>query len=254
MSDLTGKVAIITGGGKGNGLAIARAFVKEGAAVTITDISQDALDAAKSELEALGTGVRVLAMVADNRDHEAANTVVTQTVGEFGRIDVLVNNAQQFRTSIAVEDTSWDDLVATYESGVFGAWRFMTAALPHLKDSAGTIIGMGSGAGAQARPLHAAYGSNKEAWRALSRIAAKEWGRFGITVNMINPLVATAESARQEREHPDIIAKVLAAMPLGRWGDAELNVGGLCVFLAKPEGKYMTGQTFNVDGGADIRP
>lgn len=254
MTSLKDKVAIITGGSKGNGLGIARALVKEGIAVAITARNQASLDAAKAELEALVPGARVLTIQADNKDHEAAASVVAQTVEQFGRLDILINNAQEFRTGKAVEDISWDDMIASYESGVFATWRFMVAALPHLKPQQGTVINMSSGAGVQSVPLHGAYGSNKEAIRGLSRIAAKEWGKFGVTVNVINPYVASAESDRYEREHPEIIADILKKLPLGRIGDAELNVGRLCVFLAKPEGKYQTGASFDVDGGSSIRP
>lgn len=251
---LNGSVAIITGGGKGTGLGIARAFVKQGIAVVITGRGQEALDAAKKELEALQPGARVLAVRADNKDHAAADLVVSRTVEQFGRVDILINNAQEFRTGIPLEAMTWDDMSASYESGVFATWRFMVAALPHLKKTQGTIINMGSGAGTQSLALHGAYGSNKEAIRGLSRIAAREWGKFGITVNVINPYVASAESIRYEKEHPESIAGILKQLPLGRIGDAELNVGGLCLFLARPEGKYMTGSTLDVEGGSSIRP
>ncbi|MGV9384107.1 SDR family NAD(P)-dependent oxidoreductase [Nonomuraea sp. NPDC003707] len=254
MSSLFGKVALITGGSKGNGLGIAKAYVKQGVAVAITGRNADALAQAKAELETVVLDARVLTLTADNKDHEAAARVVSQTVEEYGRLDILINNAQEFRTGIALEDLSWDDMISTYESGVFATWRFMAAALPHLKKTEGTVINMGSGAGVQSVPHHGAYGSNKEAIRGLSRIAAREWGRHKITVNVINPYVASAESERYEREHPDVIADILKGIALGRIGDAEQNVGSLCVYLAKPEGKYMTGSTFDVDGGAFIRP
>lgn len=254
QSSLKGKAALITGGSKGTGLGIARAYIKEGVAVAITGRSKDALDAATSELSTLTPDARVLGIQADNKDHGAPALVVAQTVERFGQLDILINNAQEFRTGIAIEDLSWDDMIASYESGVFATWRFMVAALPHLKQTQGTIINMGSGAGIQSLALHGAYGSNKEAIRGLSRIAAREWGKFGITVNVINPYVASAESVRYEREHPEIIAQIMKQLPLGRIGDAELHVGGLCVFLAKPEGKYMTGSTLDVEGGASIRP
>lgn len=112
-------------------------------------------------------------------------------------------------------------MISTYESGVFATWRFMAAALPYLKETEGTVNVMGSGAGVQSVPHHGAYGSNKEA---------------------------------NEREYPDVIADIPKGIALGRIGDAEKNVGSLCVYLAKPEGKYMTGSTFDVDGGAFIRP
>lgn len=254
MKTLDGKTALITGGSKGTGLGIARAFVKEGISVAITGRNSQSLEAAKAELEVISGNARVLAIQADNKDHGAAFSVVGQVVKHFGRLDLLINNAQEFRTGKALQDITWDDMLATYESGVFATWRYMVAAFPHLKISQGTVINMGSGAGVQSVPNHGAYGSNKEAIRGLSRIAAKEWGKFGITVNVINPYVASAESERYEREYPDVIAGILKNLPLGRIGDAELNVGRLCVFLAKPEGKYQTGASFDVDGGASIRP
>ncbi|GAA2848506.1 SDR family oxidoreductase [Pseudonocardia halophobica] len=254
MSSLTGKVAIITGGGKGTGLGIARAFVKEGIAVAITGRGAESLKAAQVELEELVPGARVLTVQADNKDHGAAADVVSRTVAEFGRVDILINNAQEFRTNIALEDMTWDDVISTYESGVFATWRFMVAALPHLKEARGTIINMGSGAGTNSIAKHGAYGPNKEAIRGLSRIAAREWGPHDITVNVINPYVASAESERVEREQPEFIKALQAQLPLGRIGDAELNVGGLALFLARPEGRYLTGLSIDVDGGGSIRP
>ncbi|WP_335989424.1 SDR family NAD(P)-dependent oxidoreductase [Glycomyces sp. MUSA5-2] len=253
-ASLTGKAAIITGGSKGTGLGIAKAYVKEGIAVAITGRSADALDAAKAELEQLVPDARVLALTADNKDPEVPARVVADTVERFGRLDILINNAQEFRTGKAVQDITEDDMRASFDSGFFATWRFMTAAYPHLQHTKGTVINMASGAGVQAVRSHGAYGPNKEAIRGLSRIAAKEWGADDITVNVINPYVASAESERYEREYPEVITEILKGIALGRIGDAELNVGSLCVYLATEGGKYMTGASFDVDGGAFIRP
>jgi NAD(P)-dependent dehydrogenase (short-subunit alcohol dehydrogenase family) len=256
MSTLTldGKVAIITGGSKGTGLGVAKAYAKEGVAVVITGRTASSLEAAKAEIEHDVPGACVLTLAADNKDHETAQKIVEQTIKQFGRLDILVNNAQEFHTQIPIEDYTWDQVISTYESGVFATWRYMVAALPHLKNTQGTVINMGSGAGTVSVPKCAVYGSNKEAIRGLSRIAAKEWGPHGITVNVINPYVRSAEGDRYEREFPEFMKEHMKTVPLGRLGDAELNVGGLCVFLAKPEGKYMTGATLDVDGGSTIRP
>ena len=128
-------------------------------------------------------------------------------------------------------------MISSYESGVFATWRYRVAALPHLKATQGTIINMGSGAGTQSLAFHGAYGSNKEAIRGLSRIAAREWGKHEITVNVINPYVAYAESERYERAHADIIAKITSQLPPGRMGDAELNVGGALSLLGATRGQ-----------------
>lgn len=174
MSDLNGKVAIITGGSKGLGLGLAKAYVKEGIAVVLTGRTQSTLDGAKAELEQLVPDARVLTIAGDNRNHDVPASVVQTAVDTFGRLDVLINNAQEFRTVIPFEDTTWDDMIVTFESGVFATWRYMIATLPHLKETKGTILNMSSGAGAQSLPNHAAYASNKEAIRSLTRVAARE--------------------------------------------------------------------------------
>ncbi|MFD7025241.1 SDR family NAD(P)-dependent oxidoreductase [Promicromonospora sukumoe] len=253
-STLTGKVAIITGGSKGTGLGIAKAYAKQGIAVTLTGRNIEALDNAKAELEQLVPDAQVLTLAADNKDHAAPAQVVADTIERFGRLDVLINNAQEFRTGKPVENVTEDDMQATFESGFFATWRYMVAALPHLTQTQGSVINMASGAGVQAVPGSGAYGPNKEAIRGLSRIAAKEWGNREITVNVINPYVASAESERFEKAHPEIIAEVMKGIALGRIGEAELNVGSLCVYLITEGGKYMTGASFDVDGGAFIRP
>lgn len=236
-SDLNGKVAIITGGSKGLGLGLAKAYVKEGAAIVLTGRTQSTLDDAKAELEQL-----------------VPASVVQTTVDTFGRLVDLINNAQEFRTVIPFEDTTWDDMIVIHESGVFATWRYMVAALPHLKETKGTILNMSSGAGAQSLPNHAACASNKEAIRSLTRVAAREWGQYGITVNVMSPFVASAESERWEQEHPEELEAVLKTIPLGRIGDAELHAGSLAVYLASDAGHYVTGSTFDVEGGAFVRP
>ena len=251
---LSGKAAVITGGSKGNGLGIARAYVKAGVAVAITGRHQDALDEARKELLEIDPDAGVLTLVADNKDPEVPVKVVADTVAEFGHLDILINNAQEFRTGKSVTDTTEDDMKATFDSGFFAVWRFMVAAYPHLRETRGTVINMASGAGVQAVPGHAAYGPNKEAIRGLTRIVAKEWGGDDITVNSISPYVASAESVRYEKAHPEIIAEIMKGVALGHIGDAELNVGSLCVYLASEGGHYMTGSNFDVDGGSSIRP
>jgi NAD(P)-dependent dehydrogenase (short-subunit alcohol dehydrogenase family) len=254
MSELIGKVAIITGASKGLGLGIARAYVQEGIAVTLTGRTLATLEAAKTELEELVPDARVLVLAGDGKDHDVPADVVRQTVDTFGRLDILINNAQEFRTVIPFEDTTWDDMIVTYESGIFATVRYMQAALPHLKETKGTIINMASGAGSQSLPNHLAYGSNKEAIRSATRIAAREWGPFGITVNAISPLVLTAEMERWQEVHPEELEAVVNAVPLRRVGDSELHVGSLSVYLATEGGHYMTGSTFDVEGGAFLRP
>ncbi|MET0780998.1 MAG: SDR family NAD(P)-dependent oxidoreductase, partial [Microbacterium sp.] len=160
MWDLAGQVAIITGGAQGIGLGIARAFVREGVAVVLTDIDAEALETAGDSLGQLVEGARTLTIVSDAKDHDGAAAVVAATLEEFGRLDILVNNAQQFIPSLPIEEHTWQHFVDAYESGVFATWRYMTAAFEALKATKGTVINMGSGAGVMAQPQQAAYGSN----------------------------------------------------------------------------------------------
>lgn len=196
----------------------------------------------------------MLALTADNKDHDTPARVVADTVERFGRLDILINNAQEFRTGKLVQDITWDDMTATFESGFFATWRYTVAAYPHLKQTQSTVINMSSGARVQSIPAHGAYGPNKEAIRSSTRIVAKERGPDQITLNSIAPYVASAESERYEKAHPEIIAEIVKGVALGHIGDAELNVGSLCVYLATDGGHYLTGGNFDVDGGTSIRP
>ncbi len=254
QSSLNGKVAIITGGGKGIGLGVAKAYAKEGVAVVLTGRTISTLEHGKREIEEQVPGAKVLLCPGDGKDHEMAQRVVNKTIETFGRLDIVVNNAQQFLPDTRVENFTHEDLIATYESGLFAAWRYMVAAFPHLKAVEGTVINMGSASGTKSLVNECAYGGNKEAMRHLSRVAAKEWGEYGITVNVVCPAVASETALEYAAQNPDWEEAFLSEFPLRKWGDAELHVGGTCVFLAKPEGKYITGSTIDVDGGFTIRP
>ena len=252
MQKLEGKVAIITGGGKGIGLGMATAYVKAGAAVVITGRTREVLEQARSELLQL-PGARVLALAADGADPEAVKRVVSQAVGTFGQVDILVNCAQGIVVDTPLEELTEEDFLVSYQSGIFATWRYMVACLPYLKQTRGTIINFGSNAGILGMAQTGAYGSNKEAIRGLTRIAAHEWASFGITVNVLNPAMWTAASRDFQKQSPEYFQKMLDAIPLGDCGDPELHCGSLGVFLASPEGKYMTGMTFDLDGGWSMR-
>lgn len=253
MNKLEGKVAIVTGGGKGIGLGIATAYIKAGAAVVITGRTRETLDQTQAELLKL-PGAKVLTLVADGADPDSVKQVVSQTVNAFGRIDILVNNAQTIRLETPLEELTEEDFQVSYQSGVFATWRYMVACLPYLKQTYGTVINMTSSAGILGLVKTGAYGSNKEAIRGLTRIAAHEWAPFGITVNVLNPAMLTETFRLYREQFPDNAQKLIDAIPLGDLGDPELHCGSLCVFLATPEGKYMTGMTFDIDGGGSMRP
>ena len=253
MNKLKGKVALVTGGGKGIGRGMATAYIKEGAAVVITGRTRETLERTRSELMQL-PGANVLALVADGADPDAVKQVVSQTGQAFGRIDILVNNAQIILPEISLEEHTEEHFQKVYQSGIFATWRYMVACLPYLKQTKGAIINTTSGAGILGAAKFGAYGSNKEAIRSLTRTAAREWGPFGITVNVLNPAMLTEATAHLMEQFPESFQKLIDSIPLGGFGDPELHSGGLGVFLATPEGKYMTGMTFDLDGGVSMRP
>lgn len=255
FTSIAGNVAIVTGAASGAGLGIAKTYAKAGIHVVITGRTESRLLNAQREIQAEAPNAKILVVVADNTDHGAAKRIVSQTIDHFGKLNILVNCAQTFRANIKVEDVTSDDITAVYESGVFGAWRLMQEALLYLKESQGTIINFASGADTINTPHYAVYASNKAALRSITRIAAKEWGPYNINLNNVNPLNPSQES-ENINDDPEAKASteaIVNAIPMRRWGDTQKDVGSVCLFLALPEGHYLTGMTFDVDGGATIR-
>jgi len=126
----------------------------------------------------------------------------------------------------------------------------MQAAFPYLKETKGNIINFASGAGLSGQKTQTAYAAAKEAIRAISKVAANEWGEFGINVNIISPMASTPGVKAWAEAFPEMYQAALAQIPLGRWGDPENDIGPVAVFLASEDSNYMTGQTFMVDGGS----
>jgi len=252
MDTLDGKVAIVTGAARGIGKGMATALGKAGAAVTITDIRQDTLDETSAEFEKLG--IQHLALVADGTKNEDVTTAVQQTVDAFGRIDVLINNAQTAVTGIDLQDQSVDDVMVGVDSGFLASFRYMKACFPYLKESQGTVVNFASQAGLLGNAGMVGYNAAKEANRALTRTAAREWAPHNITVNNIIPGMLTEGSKEFFDANPEHYKHSLANIPLGRLGDPEKDAGSLVVFLASDGAHYLTGDTFNIDGGRCMRP
>ena len=146
MGKLEGKVAIITGGGKGIGFGLAKAFAKEGANLTITGRTMSRLEAAKEKLEA-EYGVKVLPITADGADEASVANVVKQTVETFGHIDTVVNNAQVSKSGVMLKDHTKEDFDLAIYSGLYATFFYMRDAYPYLKESKGSVINFASGAG-----------------------------------------------------------------------------------------------------------
>ncbi len=172
-------------------------------------------------------------------------------VAEYEAVNILVNNAQS-STQGRVETITEDDVTRNLESGPVATLWCMQACLPHLKQHGGTIINLGSSTAVQGDPGFGAYAMAKEAIRGLSKVAAREWGRFGITVNVICPAAASPASEAFFTAHPDHLERFERETPLGRFGRAEEDIGRACVALASGDLSYLTGATLMLDGGRCI--
>ncbi len=246
---LKDKVAIITGAGQGVGRGIATAFAKAGARCVIADFNDETGGQVVKELESLGRDATFVSCDVTNR--ESVNAAVAHAIDTFGSLDILVNNAQRapYRPTPILEHT--DEIVdLCFDTGFRGTLYFMQAAHPHLKQSGGRIINIGSASGLDGSAGMGAYGAAKEAIRALSKTAAREWGRDGINVNIICPLASSPGVARLLENSPDFEMRVTAGQPIGRIGDCEDDIGPVAVFLASEDSRYVTGHTVPADGGA----
>ena len=266
MGFLKGKTAIITGGGRAVlsdgscgsiGYGIATAYAKEGANLVLTGRNVQKLTDAKEELESK-YGVKVLPVQADvnaGADNEAVvNHVVEEAIKEFGRIDVLINNAQASASGVTLADHTTEQFDLAIYSGLYAAFYYMKACYPHLKETKGTVINFASGAGLFGNFGQCAYAAAKEGIRGLTRVAATEWGKDGINVNVICPLAWTAQLENFEKAYPDAFKANVKMPPMGHYGDVELEIGRPCVQLASPDYKYMSGETITLEGGMGQRP
>lgn len=266
MGFLTGKTAIITGGGRAVlsngrcgsiGYGTATAYAKEGANLVLTGRNLKKLEEAKEELERL-YGIKVLVVQADvsyGADNEAVvENVVKQAVETFGRIDVLINIAQASASGVTLADHTTDQFNLAIYSGLYATFYYMKACYPHLVETKGTVINFASGAGLFGNFGQSAYAAAKEGIRGMSRVAATEWGKDGINVNVICPLAWTAQVENFEKAYPDAFKANVKMPPMGHFGDPEEEIGRVCVQLANPDFKYMSGETITLEGGMGLRP
>ena len=266
MGFFTNKTVLITGGGKATltdgsagsiGYGIATAFAKEGANIVITGRNLKKLEDAKLALEA-DYGIRVLPVQADisaGSDNTAtAADVVAKTVEAFGGIDVLVNNAQASASGVTLKDHTIEQFDLAMYSGLYATFHYMQACYPYLAEAKGSVINFASGAGLFGNFGQCAYAAAKEGIRGLSRVAATEWAKDGINVNVICPLAWTAQLEQFKMAYPDAFDKNVHTPPMGYFGNPEMDIGRVCVQLAHPDFKYMTGETLTLEGGLGMRP
>ena len=266
MGFLTGKTAIITGAGRAVlqdgscgsiGYGIATAYAKEGANLVITGRNLKKLEDAKQELEG-NYGIKVLPVQADvcaGGDNEAVvANVVRQAVDAFGGIQVLINNAQASASGVPLAQHTTQQFDLALYSGLYAAFYYMKACYAYLKESRGSVINFASGAGLFGNFGQSAYAAAKEGIRGLSRVAATEWGPDGINVNVVCPLAWTAKLEQFQQAYPDAFKANVKMPPMGHYGNAETEIGRVCVQLASPDFKFMSGETLTLEGGMGQRP
>ncbi|MDE5577289.1 MAG: SDR family oxidoreductase [Oscillospiraceae bacterium] len=266
MGHLTGKTAIITGAGRAVlkdgtcgsiGYGIATAYAKEGANLVITGRNVKKLEDAKEELERL-YGIKVLTVqadVSDGSDNEAVvKNVIDKTIEAFGRIDVLINNAQASASGVPLAEHTTEQFNLAMYSGLYATFYYMKACYPYLKETKGTVINFASGAGLFGNFGQCSYAAAKEGIRGLTRVAATEWGKDGINVNIVCPLAWTAQLEQFQEAYPDAFKANVHMPPMGHYGNSELEIGRVCVQLASPDFKYLTGETLTLEGGMGLRP
>ncbi len=247
MNKLENKVAIITGGASGIGKGMATAFVKEGAIVAIVDLSVEAGQETIKELQTYQP--ESMFIQANLMEHDKLAGIVQQVADKFGRLDILVNNAHASK-NMPFEQVTQKDFDVSFGTGFYPTYYLMQAALPYLKESKGKIINFASGAGINGDEKQAAYTAAKEAIRGISRVAANEFGPYGINVNLISPIANSPGIQQWAQAEPEYYQSMLSKIPLRRLGELEADIGRAAVFLASEDSDYITGQTIMVDGGA----
>ncbi|MDI2129664.1 SDR family NAD(P)-dependent oxidoreductase [Yinghuangia seranimata] len=250
---LRNRVVVLTGATRGIGRGLARHLGTHGAKLALTGRNPDRLAATSAELTALG--VDHLTMACDVADRDAAVELARRTADRFGRIDGLVANAQTFRPVTPLEAVTESDMDLLFGTGPKGTLWSMQAVFPYMRDAGhGRIVTMGSAVGMTGGAGYGPYSASKEAVRSLTRTAAREWARHGITVNCVCP--ASAAHRRPPADDPErraVFDAMYAQHPMGRDGDPERDIAPPVVFLLSDASRYITGETFMVDGGGQMR-
>jgi NAD(P)-dependent dehydrogenase (short-subunit alcohol dehydrogenase family) len=252
---LTERVAIVTGAGQGVGLGVARALAADGATVVIGNRTRETGEAAVRQIEAdfAHAGARALYIETDVTQESSVHALVERSVEHFGRVDVLVNNATPGGGTARLELMETEAMRSHIDVNYLAVLWAMQAVFPHMKAAgSGRIITMCSLNGINAHRYTAPYNGSKEAARALARTAAVEWGRYGITSNIVCPFARTNAFDLFEKFDPKSAQQIVDDNPCGWVGDSERDIGPLCVFLASEESRYVTGNTIHADGGGHI--
>ena len=253
MKQLNEKVAIVTGAGQGIGKGIALVLARRGVKVVCTGRRLEPIEQTAAEIKQ--EGGEGFAMSCDSANRERVDEVVKKTVDDYGTIDIIVNNGQAIVPSASVEETTYDNMLLAWQSGTIGSLNYMQAAFPYMKEQQeGRIINFASATGMFGIAGQLAYGSNKEAIRGLTKIAAKEWGQYGICVNCVLPGAESPAAKEWAKKFPEEYQKQVMLNPMRRFGDPEVDIAPVIAFLAGPDSCYYSGQCLLLDGANSIAP
>ncbi len=243
---LSGKVAVVTGGGQGIGRAISLALTKNGADIAIYDINIDKSKSVADEIKT--TGQRVIAIKCDVSDRQMVSKATEQVLNEFNQIDILVNNAGigQPIPAIDITEAALNRIIDVNFKGVFFCCQLIGRQM--MKQKYGKIINITSVQAHAGMPLMAAYAASKGAVLSLTRTLAVEWASYGIRVNTVSPGMTKTPRVEVSKELPGFNEDRVARIPLKKILDPE-DVANTVLYLASPESDFVTGQSIIVDGG-----
>ncbi|HFE38732.1 MAG TPA: 3-oxoacyl-ACP reductase FabG [Gammaproteobacteria bacterium] len=252
--DLSGKVAIVTGAGRGLGAAIARQLAASGVRVAINDLNPDR---AKQVVDAIvAAGGEAIVAIGDVGNKFQASHIVETTRAAWGRLDILINNAgvETVGSVLKLDEWNWRRCLEVNLTGTFFMSQFVGRVLSWENGGdGGVIVNIASTAGVQVPlPQRAAYCAAKAGVVGFARECAREFAAFGVRVNTILPGIFETESTEDLRNNPEIMAKWQREIPLSRLGLAD-EVAQTVLFLCSDAASYMTGQTLTVDGGRVMR-
>ena len=242
---LKNKAAIVTGGSRGIGKAIVYEFAKQGCDVAFNFLRSEK-EALEIKKEIQGMGRRALIFKQDVKDYGAIKVMVEGVQNEFGRLDIIVNNAGVLRDKalMLMEEQDWEDVITTNLTGAFNLIR--ASIVNFMKQKSGNVINITSVAGLKGMPRQVNYSASKAGLVGLTKALAKEVGPYNIRVNAIAPGYVDTDMVKDLKD--DYKNEILKRIPLKRFGRSE-EVGKIASFLASDQAKYITGQIVTADGG-----
>ena len=241
---LEGKVALITGGARGIGQAIAMAFANEGADIVVADVNLEVAQKTASEIESLGR--KALALEVDVTNYEKVEEGINKILDKFGKVDILVNNAGITKDNLILRmsQAEWDAVINVNLKGTFNCIKAVSR--PMIKQRSGKIVSIASIIGLMGNAGQANYAASKAGIIALTKTVAKELASRNVNANAVAPGFIQTEMTAKLPE--PVKAKMMEAIPLAKLGTPQ-DVANVCLFLASEEANYITGQVITVDGG-----